>query len=95
MAWDKEFWDNKKRVLFDGIPLHYEVWGRLSDVGSHANIKSMCERFRTTEIDGQTQLNLAYTGLNEKAGSRALHFVASRLHAGRDSLQGLPDAATV
>jgi hypothetical protein len=65
-AWDKEFWDNKKRVLFEGIPLLYEVWGQLSDVGSHANIKSMCERFSTTEVNGQTQLNVAYTGLNEK-----------------------------
>lgn len=65
-AWDKEFWDNKRKVLFDGIPLLYEVWGQLSDVGSHANIKSMCERFHTTEVDGQTQFNVAYTGLDEK-----------------------------
>jgi hypothetical protein len=71
-AWDKEFWDNKRKVLFDDIPLLHKVWGELSDVGSHANIKSMCERFSTTEVNGQTQFNVAYTGLNEKTWALGL-----------------------
>jgi hypothetical protein len=64
--WDKEFWHNKPTQLFDGLPLLHEVWKQLSGMGSHANITSMCERFETVEVNGQTQLNVAYTGLDEK-----------------------------
>ena len=65
-AWDQEFWFNKPTQLFDDLPLLYEVWKQLSTIGSHANIVSMCERFHTVEVDGQTQLNVAYTGVEEK-----------------------------
>ena len=65
-AWEQEFWYNKPTQLFEGLPLLHEVWKQLSNMGSHANIVSMCERFRTIEVDGQTQFNVAYTGLDEK-----------------------------
>ena len=44
----------------------HEVWKHLSNLGSHANITSMCERFETVKVNGQTQFNVAYTGLDEK-----------------------------
>jgi hypothetical protein len=71
-AWKAEFWNDKPTTLFAGLPLLYEVWKQLSDMGSHANITSMCERFSTTEVNGQTQLNVAYTGLNEKTWALGL-----------------------
>jgi hypothetical protein len=46
--------------------LLHEVWKQLSNIGSHANIVSMCGRFHTAEVDGQTQFNVAYAGLEEK-----------------------------
>ena len=65
-AWEQEFWYNKPTQLFEGLPLLHEVWKQLSNMGSHANIVSMCERFHTIEVDGQTQFNVAYTGLDKK-----------------------------
>jgi hypothetical protein len=71
-TWDKEFWNNKAAVLFDGLPLLYEVWKQLSGLGSHANIMSMCERFTTVEVNGRIQLNVAYTGMDEKTWATGL-----------------------
>jgi hypothetical protein len=65
-AWNQEFWFHKATQLFDGLPLLFDVWKQLSNMGSHANITSMCERFHTVEVDGQMQMNVAYTGLDEK-----------------------------
>jgi hypothetical protein len=65
-AWDQEFRFNKPTQLFDGLPLLHDVWKQLSNIGSHANIVSMCERFHTVEVDGQTSFNVAYTGVEEK-----------------------------
>jgi hypothetical protein len=58
--------------LFDGLPKLLEVWKQLSNMGSHANIVSMCERFHTVEVDGQTSLNVAYTGVEEKTWALGL-----------------------
>ena len=33
----------------------HEVWGKLSEMGSHASITSICERIRTVEVDGQPE----------------------------------------
>jgi len=71
-AWDEEFWNNKPTKLFDGLPLLYEVWKQLSNLGSHASIVSMCERFHTIEANGQTSLNVAYTGVEEKTWALGL-----------------------
>lgn len=65
-AWNAEFWNDKPMMLFDGLPDLYRVWKHLSNMGSHANIVSMCERFHTDEVNGQTQFNVAYVGLDEK-----------------------------
>jgi len=65
-AWSKEFWHNKATGLFAGLDMLYEVWGKLSEMGSHANITSICERVRTVEVDGQPEFRLNYTGLQEK-----------------------------
>lgn len=43
-AWQAEFWNDKATKLFDGLPLLNAVWKHLSNLGSHANIVSMCER---------------------------------------------------
>ncbi len=71
-AWEQEFWHNKPTQLFDGLPKLLEVWKQLSNMGSHANIVSMCERFHTVEVDGQTSLNVAYTGVEEKTWALGL-----------------------
>jgi hypothetical protein len=65
-AWEKEFWRNKPTVLFAGLAELYKVWCDLSERGSHANITSICERFKSVEVDGQTEWRVNYTGIAEK-----------------------------
>jgi len=65
-AFKKEFWYNKQTGLFAGLDELYEVWGKLSEMGSHANINSICDRVKTIEVDGQPEWRLIYTGLDEK-----------------------------
>jgi hypothetical protein len=65
-AWKEEFWENKAIVLFAGLDLLYKVWKQLSEMGSHANITSICERVKIVEVDGQPEMRLNYTGVEEK-----------------------------
>jgi hypothetical protein len=65
-AFNKEFWHNKQTGLFAGLDELYEVWGKLSEMGSHANLTSICERVKTVEVDGHSEFRLNYTGLPEK-----------------------------
>jgi len=71
-AFKKEFWYGKETGLFAGLDELYEVWGKLSEVGSHANLNSICERFRTVEVDGQPEWRLNYTGMAEKPWATGL-----------------------
>lgn len=65
-AFKKEFWYSKETGLFAGLDELYGVWCNLSEVGSHANLNSICERLRTVEVDGQPEWRLKYTGMEEK-----------------------------
>lgn len=65
-AFRKEFWYNKQTGLFAGLDELYEVWCKLSEAGSHANVTSICDRVRTIEVDGHPEFRLNYTGLAEK-----------------------------
>jgi hypothetical protein len=65
-AWSKEFWHSKATGLFAGLDELYEVWGKLSEMGSHANITSICERVKVVDVDGSREMRLNYTGLEEK-----------------------------
>ena len=66
-AFKKEFWYSKETGLFAGLDELYDVWCTLSERGSHANVTSICERIRSVEVDGQTELRLNYTGgMDEK-----------------------------
>lgn len=65
-TWKEEFWENKQTVLFEGLDLLYKAWKQLSELGSHANITSICERVKIVEVDGQPEMRLNYTGVEEK-----------------------------
>jgi hypothetical protein len=65
-AFMREFWHSKQTGLFAGLDELYEMWRKLSEMGSHANITSICERVKTTEVDGQPEWRLSYTGVAEK-----------------------------
>jgi len=65
-AFKKEFWYSKETGLFAGLDELYDVWCQLSEIGSHANLNSICERVRMEEVDGRPEVYLSYTGLPEK-----------------------------
>jgi hypothetical protein len=62
----REFWYGKETGLFAGLDELYEVWCQLSEIGSHANLNSICERVWIIEVNGQHEMGLNYTGLAEK-----------------------------
>jgi hypothetical protein len=47
-------------------PFLVSGWGKLSEMGSHANITSICERVKIVDVDGSREMRLNYTGLEEK-----------------------------
>ncbi len=65
-AFKKEFWYDKETGLFAGLDELYDVWCQLSEIGSHANLNSICERVQIVEVNGHPELRLNYTGLAEK-----------------------------
>jgi hypothetical protein len=65
-AFNKEFWDNKGERLFADLKELFDVWRQLSEIGSHTNVNSICERVKTVEVDGEKQWALVYTGLPER-----------------------------
>jgi hypothetical protein len=71
-AFNEEFWNFKKERLFAGLEELHTAWSRFSEIGSHANVNSMTERFRSVEVDGETEWRLNYTGLEEKMWATSL-----------------------
>jgi len=66
-AFKNEFWYSKEKGLFAGLDELYDVWRKLSETGSHANIDSICERFHVVEVDSQPEWRVSYTGgMDEK-----------------------------
>ena len=56
---------NKKAGLFKGLDELHKTWGDFSELGSHANLNAMCDRFATVEKDGAFEWQLRYCGIDE------------------------------
>jgi hypothetical protein len=57
---------NKREGIFKGLDeLHYS-WGQLSEIGSHATILAICERFSVVKSDRHVEFRLNYCGLEER-----------------------------
>ena len=52
----------EEKGLFAGLNELYDVWCKLSEAGSHANIDSICERFHVVDVNGQPEWRVSYTG---------------------------------
>jgi hypothetical protein len=53
---------NKKERIFKGLDELQHSWGQLSEIGSHATILAICERFAIAKSDTRVEFRLNYTG---------------------------------
>jgi hypothetical protein len=53
---------NKKEGIFKGLDELQYSWGQLSEIGSHATILAICERFAVVKSDKHVEFRLNYTG---------------------------------
>lgn len=58
----RAFERNKRDGLFKGLDELHDKWRQLSEIGSHSNIKSICDRFAKTESADQIEFQLIYSG---------------------------------
>jgi hypothetical protein len=64
---------NKKRGVFKGLEELHRSWGQLSETGSHANLNSISDRFKTTQTDdGGKAWQLSYSGVDERIWAMSL-----------------------
>jgi hypothetical protein len=50
-AFKNAFERHKKQGLFKGLDELHRTWGQLSEIGSHATLNSICDRFAITKSD--------------------------------------------
>jgi hypothetical protein len=60
--WEVEFWQNKRIGLFAGLDDLYGRWKNYSEVGSHANLKAICNTVAVKRDDKMMTMNLQYYG---------------------------------
>jgi hypothetical protein len=61
----KAFEEHKKQGLFKGLDELHKTWGELSEIGSHANINAVVDRFVEVRSDNHIEFRLTYTGLED------------------------------
>lgn len=57
---------HKKEGVFKGLDELQYSWGQLSEIGSHATILAICERFAVVKSDKHVEFRLNYCGLEER-----------------------------
>jgi hypothetical protein len=58
--------NKKKKGIFKGLDELQHSWGQLSEIGSHATISAICERFAVVKSDKHVEFRLSYCGLEER-----------------------------
>ncbi len=72
-AFKDAFERNKKKGIFKGLDELHRTWGQLSEIGSHATLNAICDRFKTVKLDGGGQAwQLAYCGGDERIWATSL-----------------------
>jgi hypothetical protein len=62
-AFKDAFERHKKEGLFKGLDELYESWGQLSEMGSHAAMNAICDRFEQVESADHIEFRLKYCGV--------------------------------
>ena len=71
-AFKNAFERHKKEGVFKGLDGLHKAWGDLSEMGSHANLNAMCDRFVQVTSDDHVEIRLNYTGLEPKMWGMSL-----------------------
>ncbi len=72
-AFKDAFERNKKAGIFKGLEELHRTWGQLSEMGSHATLNAICDRFKIAKLsDGARAWQLAYCGAEEQIWAPSL-----------------------
>ncbi len=72
-AFSDAFERHKKQGVFNGLAELHRSWGQLSEMGSHANLNAICERFKSIKTeDGGSQWQLNYSGVEPRIWAMSL-----------------------
>jgi hypothetical protein len=72
-AFKDAFERNKRTGIFNGLAELHQTWGQLSEMGSHATLNAICDRFKiANSCDGGQAWQLAYCGVEEKIWATSL-----------------------
>lgn len=72
-AFTEAFERRKKEGLFKGLEELHAKWGQLSEIGSHATPKSLCDRFATVELkDGTREWRFNYCSVEPRLWGMSL-----------------------
>jgi tetratricopeptide (TPR) repeat protein len=65
-AFKRAFEHHKKENLFKGLDELHRTWGQLSELGSHANLNALCDRFVKVQSEEGVEFRVNYTGLADR-----------------------------
>ncbi|MGA2324734.1 MAG: hypothetical protein ABSH05_00460 [Bryobacteraceae bacterium] len=72
-AFEDAFVRHKKEGLFRGLDELHQIWGQLSETGSHATLNSMCDRFAAVKSDdGGQEWGFNYCGVERRMWALSL-----------------------
>lgn len=71
-AFREAFERHKKEGVFKGLEELQETWGQLSEIGSHANLNAMCDRFTQVTSSNYIEFRLNYCGVEPSVWRKSL-----------------------
>jgi hypothetical protein len=71
-AFKDAFERQKRDGIFKGLDELHEWWGQLSEMGAHATINAMCDRFVTIESGDGVEFRLNYCGVEPRTWATSL-----------------------
>jgi len=71
-AFKEAFERHKKQGVFKGLDELHRTWGQLSELGSHANLNAMCDRFAQVSSKEGVEFRLVYTGVEPRMWAMSL-----------------------
>lgn len=71
-AFEAAFERHKKQGVFKGLDELHRTWGQLSEMGSHANLNAICDRFAQVSSKEGVEFRLVYTGVEPRMWAMSL-----------------------
>lgn len=71
-AFKDAFERQKKQGVFGGLEELHRTWGELSEIGSHANLNAICDRFVQVTSKDHVEFKVSYSGVEPRMWAMSL-----------------------